>query len=424
MLTSALGMAGGKASAMFFGFAFWLLAARVASPDQVGLAAGATSTIMLIVLLASSGLAAATVIGVAADPDRRHELIDTALTLAAVAALVISGFALGLALWFLDELDAVARNPWFALTFVAMSILGSLGVLMDQVSMTDRRGHDVWIRNAANGVVTILPLGLVAIGLIRPSGFMLFLAWVIGSATAIVIGVGQLDRMLPGTRRRPKLASNSLRRLARSGPSNQILTTTERAPGLILPIVVTEVLSPAENAFWYATWMMSWGVAVIPLSLGTALFAEICNDPESARAKAMRAIRSSLAVGLPVAGAVVLAAPALLALLGDRYSDAGAWPLRLLVLGVVPLTFIYTYFAVARATGHIGEAIATAIVGGVAGCVGASIAGARAGLVAMAAGWILIQFITGAFAAYRLSALVRRPPAATAVPGTTVAVRA
>ena len=81
MVSSAFGMIGGKSSAMFLGFAFWLIAARVASPDEVGLAAGATSAIMLIVLLASSGLAAATVISLPRNPKRSHDLVDTRMGL-------------------------------------------------------------------------------------------------------------------------------------------------------------------------------------------------------------------------------------------------------------------------------------------------------------------------------------------------------
>ncbi|NNF54078.1 MAG: hypothetical protein HKN03_06490 [Acidimicrobiales bacterium] len=415
MVSSALGMVGGKASAMFLGFAFWLAAANLASPGSVGLAAAATSTIMLVVLVASSGVAAAVVIGLAERTrTEANRFLDTALTATTVLALLVSGLALLLALLFLDELDAVARSGWFAALFCAMGVLGSLGVVLDQVSMSDRRGSDVLVRNVANGVVTIVPLALVWAGWVTGSAPVLFAAWVGGSATAVILAIRHTRRIFPGSARRPLIHRASARSLVGHGLGNQLLTSAERMPGLVLPIIVTEVLSPAENAFWYATWMMAWGVAVVPLSIGTALFAEVCREP-SRKAPAIRqAVRSSLMLVVPLAVAVGLVAPLLLSLLGDEYSDAGASPLRFLVLGALPLTFIYAYFAVARATSHLREAILTALLGGGVGVITATLFGSGAfgsgGLTPMAAAWVTIQFITGLWALWRLKVLSSSAP--------------
>ncbi len=415
MVSSALGMVGGKASAMFLGFAFWLAAANLASPDAVGLAAGATSTIMLVVLVASSGIAAAVVIGLAErSRTEANRFLDTALTATTVLALLASGLALLLALQFLDELDAVARNGWFAVLFCGMGVLGSVGVVLDQVSMSDRRGSDVLVRNVANGVVTIIPLALVWAGWVTGSAPVLFAAWVAGSATAVALAIRHTRRIFPGSARRPLIHRSSARSLVGHGLGNQMLTSAERMPGLVLPIIVTEVLSPAENAFWYATWMMAWGVAVVPLSIGTALFAEVCREP-SRKAPAIRqAVRSSLMIVVPLAVAVGLVAPILLSLLGDEYSDAGASPLRFLVVGAIPLTFIYSYFAVARATGQLREAILTAVVGGTVGIVAATLFGSgvfgSGGLTPMAAAWVAIQSLTGTWALWRLIVLASTTP--------------
>ena len=59
---SAIGMMAGKGAAMALGFVFWLAAARVAPAGEVGLAASATATIMLVALLGSSGIGAATIV--------------------------------------------------------------------------------------------------------------------------------------------------------------------------------------------------------------------------------------------------------------------------------------------------------------------------------------------------------------------------
>ena len=62
LVASAVGMMSGKAAAMFLGFAFWLIAARIAPASHVGIAAAGTAAIMLVTLLSSSGLGAASVV--------------------------------------------------------------------------------------------------------------------------------------------------------------------------------------------------------------------------------------------------------------------------------------------------------------------------------------------------------------------------
>ena len=68
----------------------------------------------------------------------------------------------------------------------------------------------------------------------------------------------------------------------------------DRAPGLLLPVLVTELLSPTANAYWYAVWMMAWVVFVIPVQVGMTLFAEASHRPHAIDALVRHAIRSSL----------------------------------------------------------------------------------------------------------------------------------
>ncbi|MGS2953844.1 hypothetical protein, partial [Escherichia coli] len=79
--------------------------------------------------------------------------------------------------------------------------------------------------------------------------------------------------------------------LLRRGLPNHALTLVERAPNLVLPILVTEILSPQANAYWYVAWMMAWAVLVIPVSLGITLMAQVSSAPGTLRADVVRAVR-------------------------------------------------------------------------------------------------------------------------------------
>ena len=194
-------------------------------------------------------------------------------------------------------------------------------------------------------------------------------------------------------RYRPRTSWPVVRDLVRVGLPNQLLTLAERAPGLVLPIVVIELLSPAANAYWYTIWMIAWGVYVIPTSLGIGLLA----------------VRFSLVIGVAVGAVLAVVADPLLSLLGGAYADAGVTPLRVLILGVVPLSFIQAYFSACRATGRLREAIVTGLVTGVAGVGATAVAGVLHGLTGMAICWVLVLAAASLWSIGRLRRLPRQP---------------
>jgi O-antigen/teichoic acid export membrane protein len=402
MVVSSLGLIGGKAVAMGLGFLFWLLAARFFSPGVVGLTAGAVSALMLCVQLASLGVGSAFI---ASYPRYRHDpgnLLDTALTLQLLAGVGVAGlFLVAAALW-LDKLAALATNPVYAIAFLLTGAVGTVGILQDNVSMAQRRGDHVLIRNSANGAITLAPFALVPLIGTGLGSVALFAAWGVGAGTACALGFRQIAGGAGGHRCRARADRALGRRLVRVGLPNYALTLTEKAPPFILPIVVTELLSPAQNAYWYAAWMMCWGVYVIPISLGMGLYAEAAHSPEAMQTQTGRAFRSSLALGLPAALGLALLARPLLSVLGPGYAEAGTIPLRILVVGVVPLAVIQNYFGVCRARGQLREAITAGMVNVGLGLVGATLAARPFGLTGMAVSWLLSLTVTATWSGARL----------------------
>ena len=114
---------------------------------------------------------------------------------------------------------------------------------------------------------------------------------------------------------------------------------------------------------------------------------EVAHDPLSFQRSVRRGVTCSL--GIATAGAVVLGLAAHLAMsiLGPRYANAGVEPLRILLLAVLPLTFIQAYFSSCRARQDLGEAIATGWVNALASVGAAAVAGVTHGLVGMAIAW-------------------------------------
>jgi O-antigen/teichoic acid export membrane protein len=401
---NSLALITSKTMAMALGGLFWILAARAAAPAEVGLAAGAVSAMMLCTQIAILGFGSAVILHVRNNKERLAVLFNSALSLVSVVSAALSILFVLIAGAVLVELDVVAHSLLFASLFVSAGIFGTLGILLDQTCTALGRGDQALIRNVTFGGTTLLGLVIVASTIAHPSAKALFAPWAVAGALATVIGLWQLRRSVRHFRPRPSIDGPLSRRLVRSALPNYVLTLIDRTPALVLPVLVTELLSPDANATWYAVWMMTYVVYVIPVQVGLNVFSDIARDPASEPRAVRRGVRTSLAFGLPLAGAVAVGAHWLLDLLGDHYSDGGVTPLRILVIGWIPLTFVQVYQASARARGRVREATAVAAVSAVLSLTAAAVAATNGGLTAMALAWLGALVPTALWSAWRLFA--------------------
>jgi O-antigen/teichoic acid export membrane protein len=408
MLQSSLALVAAKTANMGLGFLFWVIAARFFPPSELGLTAAAVSGMMLCTQIGLFGLGSSFITEFSRHRHDPSNLLSTTFSLVSAASLLVGlAFLLAASAW-LEQLRVIAVTPAYAALFLLMVVLGTSGILFDQISAARRRGDQALTRNLVSQSVT---LGhLVAIGVLVPGAgpMMIFSTWVTGGVATCGYGALQLVRSLPTPRIRPRIDRALASRQIRVGIPNHLLTLFERAPGFILPIVVTELLSSSTNAYWYVAWMMAWVVYMIPIQIGMTLFAELSNHPGALWQLVRHGIRSSLVIGSACAVVGAVAAPWILGILGPHYAAAASAPLRVLLIATVPFTFVQAYFAVARATGRLREALIAGGISSVAGIVLAATAGISYGLTAMAVAWLAVQLIAGGWALIRLSSLARK----------------
>lgn len=406
-LISSFGLIAGRMASMGLGFLAWLVAARLFPPAEVGLASGVVAAMMLCVQLAMVGVGSAVIALLPGYRAQPAKLFNPAFTSVALASVVAALAFLVVARAIFHELDIVVTIPVLAVAFVGMTLFGAVNVLYDNASIAMRRGDQVLTRNVAFGLATIaIPVGLA--GFAAGHGSWLILgAWTVAGLVACLLGFVQTARMWPGYRLRAQIDVPLVGRLVRVGLPNWALTMTERGPALLMPILVTELISPTVNAYWYAVWMMAWVVMIIPISAGQTLFAEAARAPERISDVTRHGLLTSLGLGLPAAIVMAVLAHFALSLLGVQYADAGENALRILVVTVIPFSLLQAYFAICRARLQLGEAIAAGTISGTAAVAAAIVAGHAGGLAAMATAWLVIQLVAGAWAGLRIWSLTR-----------------
>jgi O-antigen/teichoic acid export membrane protein len=407
-LTSGLTLIAAKIITMALGFVFWVLAAREFSQHEVGLAAGVVSAMMLCTQLALLGLGSAFITHFPQTQRSPAVLLNTSLTLVGALGVVFGAAFLLVAGWAFRQLDVAATQPLFALLFVAACIVGTLGILLDQVATALRRGDQVLIRNMTFGLGTVGLLATLPLLGAPNAAWTIFAPWALAGVAACVVGIAQLRRVLPRYRPRPAAERGLARELVAAGLPNHALTLAERVPALILPVIVAELLSPATNATWYAVWMMAWVVYIVPIQVGMTIFAEVAHDRTAFRRSVRHGVLTSLAVGTLGALALGAGAELALSLLGPHYARDGVEPLRILLLALLPLTFVQAYFSSCRARRTLGEAIVAGSVGALVAVSAAAIAGVGHGLTGMAIAWVAVQYAAGSWSLWRLWVLTRR----------------
>ncbi len=402
-LHSSIGLIVAKAAATGTGFAFWIVAARATTDYEVGLTTAAVSAVMICTQLAVLGTGSAVIVSVGrGEPPER--VLNSAFGIVGVTGTVLALGFLFLQLMGADpETASTSKLFWF--TFLVAVVAGTLCTVLDQTLVALGRGASATVRYTVSGVVSLGAAAFLAWWRNGVGADVLMVCWTFGSVMALLIGVIQL-RLLIGYRPRPSLHLAHGRSLLVLGIPNQLITLTERAPGLVLPLLLAHLVSPETSAYWYPAWMMAWAAYTAPMLMGIVQFSEGVRDPDRLVSTLLRSFRWSLAFGCLAAVILGVLARPLLSLLGDNYADSSTVALRLLAIGVVPYAVLQTYNAVCRVRGRYVEPILVGVTLGTAVSASALLA-ADMGASTMALAFLTALSAGAALIGLRLIAILR-----------------
>ena len=406
MVTSSFGLLVGKGLQAMAGFLFWVVAARVTSVREVGLTAAAVAAVMMCTQLALLGAGSAVIVAVGSGRDARA-VLDTAFSVV-IGASTLLGLGYLLVTSRLDgNGNAAGGTPVFWLVFVTAVVTGTVMMVLDQANVAFGRGGSSTHRYGLAGVATIAAVLWVGWQVADPEAVVLFACWSAGAVIACVVGAVQLRRLI-GYRYRPSLSLHQSRRLLGVGIPNQLLTLTERAPGLLIPVLIAHLVSPESAAYWYPAWMMAWAAYSAPVLMGVVHFSEGVRDPSAIGRTTRTSLTWSIGSGLAIAAVLALGATPLLHLMGAEYAQQSSGALRWLAAGLVAYAVIQAYNAVCRARGRFVEAIAVGLVLGTLLCT-VTLSVSSRGVTAMALAWVSVLAVASVFAGLRLIMMMRRP---------------
>jgi O-antigen/teichoic acid export membrane protein len=385
ILVNAGSLVGTTAVTSVLGFAYWWLAARQFSPEALGLASAAISAMTLLGSLGILGLGTLLIGELPRQQGKEASLISaTLIVVGAVGGCLGIVFA-AVAPYLSNDFQVLrASIENVALFAVGVSFTAITSVL-DQALIGLLRGELQLWRNALFAGVKLAALFVAGLWLSHTTGLTIYATWVIGNA----LSLAALARFAPVKGARSYLPQwGLLRKLGPAALKHHALNLTLDAPPLILPVLVTVLLSATTNAWFYVSWSLASVANIVTVILTTILYAVSSAQPTELAHKIRLTLSLALAATVLATCVLLLGTRQLLGLFGHSYAEQAAWSLRILALESFPFIIKSHYIAVSRIQGRVAHATLLTIASGTLELGGAALGARLGGLSGLSLGWL------------------------------------
>ncbi|HSW99054.1 MAG TPA: oligosaccharide flippase family protein [Candidatus Saccharimonadales bacterium] len=307
-------------------FLFWLLCARLFPASQVGLATAFISFGLLVATFTHLGLPT-TVLRFLPTSKHRGGLFSAAVLLVTLASATGGLLAL-LAIGHLaPRLGFVQHSLALSLMLVAVVVGSALGGLLDGVLASLRASKYVLGKAVLTNVPRIvLPFAVATLGMQGMAGVYsgMLLLGVLYSLVVIVrrfIGRGNLQPRFIELRRHRNFAA-----------ANYFGSMFGILPGTLTPLIVLQILGPAQAAFFYMPMQLAVFLGIIASSTCQALLAEVAQteDADAHRRQVVGAAKHLYQLLLPAAIGLCVFGWGILRVYGAAYAAHGLQPLFIL----------------------------------------------------------------------------------------------
>lgn len=399
MLVNASSLIGTATVTLLLGFPYWWLAARLFPPEAVGLGSAAISAMTLLGTLGILGMGTLLMGELSHQRGKEGSLISAAMILVGgVGAGIGVAFAL-IAPALSKDLQQLRGGVLNVGLFAVGVSLAAVTVVLDQSLVGLLKSNLQFWRNAFFAIAKLVLIFFVGLLLSRSYkvGMTIYATWALGNLLSLLAlaTLATVKGIWSRSSYRPHWGL--LRKLGPAALQHHMLNLTLQAPSLILPVLVTILLSAKTNAWFYVSWMIANLASLVPYVLATVLYATTSKQPELMPHKARVTLGIALVVCLLANCIISIGSKRMLGVFGASYASQAEWSLRILVLGSIPRIIKDHYVAICRIQGRVIRAALPMMFGGLLE-VGIAALGAHFdGLAGLSLGWVLAVCVEAAF---------------------------
>jgi O-antigen/teichoic acid export membrane protein len=387
ILVNAGSLVGTTAVTSGLGFVYWWVAARQFTPQAVGFASAATSAMLLLGTFGILGLGTLLVGELPRQRGKEASLISAALITVGVVGGVFGIIFAVVGLYLSSDFQILRAGIGSIALFSVGVSLTAITIVLDDAAIGLLRGGLQLSRNTFFAGSKLVALFLMSLWVPYVTGLTIYAAWVIGNAfsLAVLAGFATLKVGWPNKSYLPHWGL--LRKLGPTALKHHALNSMLSTPALILPVLVTVMLSATTNAWFYVSWTIAGFGNIVTTSLTYTLYAVSSAQPALLARKIRVTVSLAFLASALASCVLLLGTTQVLGLFGPSYAEHAAWCLRILAVESFPFIIKSHYVAICRIRGRVAHAARVTLATGLLELGGAVLGAYLGGLTGLSLGW-------------------------------------
>jgi O-antigen/teichoic acid export membrane protein len=377
------------------GLLYWVLVARLFTPEVAGVNSAALATLNMLGAIAHLNMQNALLrfVPVAGTGTRRlvAGAYAAAITAAAVTGIV---FALGAPVW-APEMVAVAGLGALVVFFAIGTPLMALFDVQDNLLTGLGRAMVVPVENLVFALLKIGLLVLAAIVVI-PGGIAL--SWVVATAVAVLaISSWVFVKLVPRHAAKPTTVEPiTIKGIARFAGADYAGSIFWHCAIYGIPLLALSRIGAGYAATYQIVWTMAMALYLVVTGMTQSMVAHAANDPAGAREARRATSKRALMLTVPAVAILTLGAHPILSIFGGYYAETGTWALVLCALSALPNIVTASALAMARVQRRMSVLVVVPATIAIIVIAGSWILMPAWGLVGVGASWLVGQSVVAA----------------------------
>lgn len=372
-----------------FGFLFWVLAARMLSSHDVGVASGIVSAAALLGSLGQVGLGYL-VVRRLAEAEKPAGLLNASIVIAMGVGLLLGLlYLVGLPIWS-PELMTLRASWSESLLFVIFVVATALSLFLNWAFLATRKLSFSVSKHAIQAGTAIVLLLLLSF--VMPTHWAAVVAYLVATLVSASVALfGFLPKAQPGYRPSFSFAFPLNRPVITYSLVNFVTDQFQRMPDTILPLLIIQWFGPEFGAYFFVSWLIGRSVTTWVNSSAESLFAEGANDPSALLNNALQAAKMSVMMTLGLATVLTFVARFILAIYGPEYAREAAALLGYVAFSGVPVVLLSIIVSVLRVQDRLLPLLTILSASILLGFVGCYYGATWYGLTGVGMGWLVAQ---------------------------------
>jgi O-antigen/teichoic acid export membrane protein len=337
-----------------FGFIFWILAAKLSSAKDVGIATALISSMTLLILISKLGLDFS-IIRFCPTSDK-SKIFSTSIIITTLVSLIFGVIFIAGVDIFSPELHLLI-SPQNTLLFLIFLAANSITQLTANSFVAIRKAGFQFIQSIIVGSRIIFLFPLITLGAMG-----LFDA--IGISAVIAVVVTLILLVKSGIKPVPVIDRKFLNESFHFSVGNYIYSLFMAGPNMIMPVMVLNMLGAEQAAYFYIAFAIASLLFMVPIAISMSLFVE-GSYGEELKKTVINSLFAIFAVLVPAAIALYFGGEWVLGITGKDYAIGGLQVLRVMVIASLFMGVNQVYFAIKRIQKDIsGVVVLSGVISG------------------------------------------------------------